>query len=133
MKHVVFWWVSRKGTKFWLLHIKLLHSLQKSSLFKNYKEPFTYNFKERLHFWSGIELSRRFIFLVALIPFPRNTASFQPTCCWDSMQLCLKFCCLCLFVVATYVEKGFFNIAGICPPGAGGQLVSLYIQLPVQV
>ena len=49
--------------------------LQKYSLFKNYKKPFTLSYKDNFGYWPGVELARRFLLLLALVYFPRNTVS----------------------------------------------------------
>ena len=33
------------------------------------------HYKDKLKFWSGVELGRRLVFFLALVPFPRNTVS----------------------------------------------------------
>ena len=46
-----------------------------SQKFEGYVKPFAESYKEEMSYWSGIELTRRFLFLLALVPFPRNTVN----------------------------------------------------------
>ena len=47
-------------------------SLQKPRWLRHFVPPLTAVFREELKWWSGVELGRRFLFLLFFIPFPRN-------------------------------------------------------------
>ena len=47
-------------------------SLQTPRWLRHFVPPLTAVFREELKWWSGVELGRRFLFLLFFIPFPRN-------------------------------------------------------------
>ena len=42
---------------------------------KYFEEPLTECYKEKWKWWSAVELARRFLFILFIIPFPRNFVS----------------------------------------------------------
>ena len=56
-------------------------SPQKPRWLRHFVPPLTAVFREELKWWSGVELGRRFLFLLFVIPFPRNAVrSIQNQC-----------------------------------------------------
>ena len=52
--------------------LKTISFLQKPRWLRHFVPPLTAVFREELKWWSGVELGRRFLFLLFFIPFPRN-------------------------------------------------------------
>ena len=50
----------------------VVFSLQKPRWLRHFVPPLTAVFREEVKWWSGVELGRRFLFLLFFIPFPRN-------------------------------------------------------------
>ena len=58
---------------------------QKPQWLRHFIHPLTVVFRDELKWWSGVELGRRFLFLLFFIPFPRNTVSKVSTMsCWNN-------------------------------------------------
>ena len=51
---------------------------QKPQWLRHFIHPLTVVFRDELKWWSGVELGKRFLFLLFFIAFPRNTVSN----CW---------------------------------------------------
>lgn len=101
---------------------------QKYNVFKNYKLPFSYSFKDNFSYWSGIELGRRFIFLLALVPFPRNTVSWFCRWCKTKSKGTLHAECL-----HYTTSNDIFFLSGLCCLRVGCQHLPLCIQHALQV
>ena len=52
--------------------LSVLFPLQKPRWLRHFVPPLTAVFREEVKWWSGVELGRRFLFLLFFIPFPRN-------------------------------------------------------------
>ena len=53
-------------------NLNIFFSLQTPRWLRHFVPPLTAVFREELKWWSGVELGRRFLFLLFFIPFPRN-------------------------------------------------------------
>ena len=53
-------------------NLSVLFPLQKPRWLRHFVPPLTAVFREEVKWWSGVELGRRFLFLLFFIPFPRN-------------------------------------------------------------
>jgi hypothetical protein len=42
---------------------------------KYFEDALTISYKEKWRWWSAVELARRFLFILFVIPFPRNSVS----------------------------------------------------------
>ena len=51
------------------------HAIQKVYWLKYFENSLTAAYKEKWKWWSAVELARRFIIVLLLVPFPRNSVS----------------------------------------------------------
>ena len=56
-------------------NLSVLFPLQKPRWLRHFVPPLTAVFREEVKWWSGMELGRRFLFLLFFILFPRNAVS----------------------------------------------------------
>ena len=71
------WWLLKVMTLEASLHNEnsLEYVLQKFYWLKYFEHALTHAYKEQWKWWSAIELARRFIFVLFVVPFPGNSVS----------------------------------------------------------
>ena len=60
-----------------------IHGIQKVYWLKYFENPLTVTYKEKWRWWSAMELARRFILILSVVSFPRNSVSTILICLVD--------------------------------------------------